>query len=158
MNWKEEAKEKLKKYDAMRQSVVNLPMEIKRLQLAAQSLRGVNPEALRIKSGERSKEEALMNNMVQRHELASLLEQAKSWLQITDRALATLTKEEKLILHSLYIYPQKGALDRLCNQLGVEHSSVYRKRDRALQHFTLALYGVEENMQESWAKTCKMNE
>ena len=31
---------------------------------------------------------------------------------------------------------------RLCEQLGVEQSSVYRKRDGALYRFTLALYGA----------------
>ena len=141
MNWKAEAMEKLRRYDAMRQAVLNLPEEIKRLQIAAQCLRGANTDTTPVKGGGNRREEALMNNLVHRQELQWSLEQAKSWLKMTDRALTTLTQEEKLILHRLYIYPERGALDRLCSELGVENSSIYRKRDRALQRFTIALYG-----------------
>ena len=141
MNWKTEATEKLRRYDAMRQAVLNLPVEIKRLQIAAQGLRSANPQAALLPKGENRREEALLNNMVHRQELNWSLEQAKDWLKITDRALTALSAEEKLILHRLYIYPERGALDRLCNELGVEHSSIYRKRDKALERFTVALYG-----------------
>ena len=37
MNWKEEAKEKLKKYAAMRLAIVNIPDEIKRLEIDAKN-------------------------------------------------------------------------------------------------------------------------
>ena len=142
MNWKSEAMEKLRRYDAMRQAVLNLPVEIKRLQIAAQSLRGVNSDTTPVKGGGNRREEALLNNLVHRQELCWSLEQAKNWLKMTDRALTALSAEEKLILHRLYIYPERGSLDRLCNELGVEHSSIYRKRDRALERFTIALYGT----------------
>ena len=141
MNWKTEAAEKLRKYDAMRQAVLNLPVEIKRLQIDAQSLRAANPRSVSVHGGGNRREDALMNNLVHRQELSWSLEQAKDWLKMTDRALTILTPEEKLILHRLYIYPERGALDRLCNELGVEHSSIYRKRDKALERFTMALYG-----------------
>ena len=52
--------------------------------------------------------------------------------------------EEKLILHRLYIYPEKGGVERLCKELGMETSSIYRRRDKALKHFTLAFYGVTD--------------
>ena len=76
-----------------------------------------------------------------RQELQWRLEQAQNWLACTDRALAVLSKEEKLVLHRFYISPEKGSIERLCNELGLESSSVYRKRDKALRHFTVALYG-----------------
>ena len=144
MNWKSEAMEKLRRYDAMRQAVLNLPVEIKRLQIAAQSLRGVNSDTTPVKGGGNRREEALLNNLVHRQELSWSLEQAKNWLKMTDRALTALSAEEKLILHRLYIYPEKGGLDRLCKELDVESSSVYRRRDRALKHFTLAYYGITD--------------
>ena len=141
MNWKTEAVDKLRKYDAMRQAVLNLPIEIKRLQLEAQSLRSMQLTSAPVKGSGGNREDALLNNLAHRQELQWSLEQAKGWLKITDRALTTLTQEEKLVLHRLYIYPEKGALERLCAELGVENSSIYRKRDKALQRFTLALYG-----------------
>jgi len=56
--------------------------------------------------------------------------------------MLALTREDQAILYSMYVQPQKGAVNKLCEQLGVEQSSVYRKRDGALYRFTLALYGA----------------
>jgi hypothetical protein len=33
-------------------------------------------------------------------------------------------------------------MDRLCQELDLEQSSIYRKRDQALRRFTTALYGI----------------
>ena len=145
MNWKLEAMEKLQRYDAMRQAEMNLPEEIKRLEAEAYSLRGKNMESTPVKTRGCRPEDILLSNLVQRQELASALEKTIRWLQITDRALSALTPEEKLILHRLYIYPERGSVDRLCGELNVEQSSIYRKRDKALRKFTIALYGMTEN-------------
>ena len=92
----------------------------------------------------RRREEALLNNIIHRQELLWTLEQAQMWLKSTDRALSALTTDEKLILHRLYIYPEKGSVERLCKELGLEVSTIYRRRDRALRRFTLAYYGIDE--------------
>lgn len=141
MNWKEEAIEKLRRYDAMRLCEENLPQEICRLEEAAASMRAAGLGAIVRTSAQRSQEDALLSNMVHRQELQHQLQQARQWLSITNRALGALTPEEKLVLHRLYIYPERGAVERLCNELGAEQSTVYRKRDKALQRFTMALYG-----------------
>ena len=144
MNWKAEAKEKLRKYDAMRLATINIPQEIERLEIDARSIRSARTDATPVTGGGNRREEAMLNNIIHRQELAWTLEQAHLWLQSTDRALTALTNEEKLILHRLYIYPEKGGLDRLCKELDVESSRVYRRRDRALKHFTLAYYGITD--------------
>ena len=143
MNWKTEAKEKLRRYDAMRLATINIPMEIQRLEIDAQSIRSARTDATPVSGGGNRREEAIMNNILHRQELAWTLQQAQMWLQTTDRALTALTPEEKQILHRLYIYPEKGNLERLCKELGVEASSIYRRRDKALEHFTLAFYGTQ---------------
>lgn len=144
MNWKAEAKEKLRRYDAMRLATINIPEEIERLEIDAQSIRSVKFDSAPVCGGGNRKEEALLNNIIHRQELAWTLQQAQMWLKATDRALTALTGDEKLILHRLYIYPQTGALEKLCKELGVESSSIYRRRDKALRHFTLAFYGIDE--------------
>ena len=144
MNWKAEAKEKLRKYDAMRLATINIPEEIQRLEVDARSIRSARSDSTPVKGGGSRREEAMLNNIIHRQELTRTLEQARLWVKTTDRALSALTKEEKLILHSLYIYPDKGNVDRLCKELGMESSSIYRRRDKALEHFTLAYYGITE--------------
>ncbi len=142
MNWKEEAADKLRRYDAMRLAVTNIPEELERLEQEAGSLRGADPSKTRIISS-KCQDSILINNLVRRGELASNFNQAQSWLRTTNRALEALTPEERLVLHRLYICPERGALERLCCELGVEQSSIYRKRDKALHRFTMALYGVD---------------
>ena len=134
MNWKAEAKEKLRRYDAMRLATINIPEEIVRLEMDGDVVNG----------GGSKREEALLNNIIERQELLWTLEQAQLWLKTTDRALSALARDEKQILHRLYIYPERGAPERLCKELGMELSTVYRRRDKALKHFTLAYYGIDE--------------
>lgn len=143
MNWKNEAKEKLRRYDAMRLATINIPQELHRLEIDAQSIRSARTDATPVSGGGSKREDALLNNILHRQELTWTLQQAQAWLQITDRALTTLTQAEKLILTRLYIYPEKGGLERLCKELDMESSSVYRHREQALKRFTMALYGIE---------------
>ena len=145
MNWKNEAMDRLRQYDAMRLAVTNIPQEIKRLEAASVALRGARTDGTPVQSGGRCREEAILDNMMSRQELQWRLEQAESWLCCMDRALGALTGEEKLVLQRFYICPEKGSVDRLCSELGLESSSVYRKRDKALRRFTVALYGSAEH-------------
>lgn len=145
MNWKEEAAEKLRKYDAMRTATENIPQELQRLELSARAIRASGAESPRVQTSRNRQEEQLLNNIVHRQELRWALENAKSWVKTTDHALSALSPEDRLVLSRLYVYPEKGALQRLCQDLGVEQSSIYRRRDRALRNFTTALYGTIEN-------------
>lgn len=142
MNWKEEATEKLRKYDAMRLSLQNLPEELHRLEQAACAIRSARTDGTPVKGGSNRREDMLLSNLVCREELTNALNQAKIWVSTTDRALGALTPEEKLILHRLYIYPERNAVERLCGELDLEQSSIYRRRDQALHRFTTALYGI----------------
>ncbi len=144
MIWKDAAMEKLRRYHIMRQALCNIPEEIKRLREEVRSIRGANPETISVRGGGGHREELLINNLVQRQELEWNLKRVKHWLAVADRGLAALLPDEKLILQRLYLHPEKGALERLCSELGVEQSTVYRKRDQALQRFTVALYGFAE--------------
>lgn len=145
MNWKNEAMEKLRRYDAMQRATVNIPLEISRLKAEAEAvgcgLAIVPPGSRDL----RREEDALMNNLVIRQQLQWSLDQAKWWTGTVSRALDALDPEERLVLQQLYIVPQNGALKRLSDHLGKEKSSIYRCRDKALHKFTLSLYGAEES-------------
>lgn len=142
MNWKAEAKDKLRKYDAKKMATINIPQQITRLEGEYTAIRSATGDGAHICGGTSAREDALINNIAERQELALSLQSAKAWVEIVDRALSCLRPEEKLILHRLYIYPEKGSVERLCKELGVESSSVYRRRDQAIKTFTLALYGT----------------
>jgi len=144
MKWKDEAIEKLKRYDAMHTAQQNIAREIARLKEEAFAIRRADPSAAPVRGSGGRYDEVLMNNIVKRQELAWTLKQVKLWISNTDRGLQALNEEERQVLQRLYLYPKKGAVDRLCEELGLEQSSVYRRRDQALEHFTIAMYGFTE--------------
>ena len=145
MNWKTEAMEKLRKYEAMRQAMINIPMEINRLEAEYTAVGNANPERQPGNRDVRRREDRLLNNLVCRQELQRTLEQGKLWMETVTHALTGLKPEERLVLHWLYIDPQDGGMEKLCQKLQVEKSSIYRRRDRALEKFTLAMYGATES-------------
>lgn len=140
MNWKNEATEKLKRYSTMRVSLENLRDEIKRLELESRSIRCACVDGVSVRTSGGQKD-VLLNNLIKKQEVKDSLHRTKLWLSCTDRALESLSEEERMLLREMYIYPQKGSMQNLCVRLGVEQSSVYRRRDAALEHFTQALYG-----------------
>lgn len=141
MDWKAEAKDKLRKYDAMKMATINIPQEIARLESKATAIRSARADSTPIHGGSSGREDAMINNIAKRKELEWTLSDAAAWVDMVERAMTCLKKDEKTILQRLYIYPEKGSLERLCNELGLEKASIYRRRDQALQTFTLALYG-----------------
>lgn len=136
--------EKLRRYDSMRRALGNIPEEIRRLKEEARAIRVSSFDHIVVRGGGGSREDALIDNLVKRQELEWTLKRVKHWVLVADRGLAALLPDEKLVLQRLYLHPEKDALQRLCDELGVEQSSIYRKRDQALQRFTTALYGFAE--------------
>ena len=145
MNWKNEAMERLKRYDAMCLAAENIPLEIRRLEEEATSIRSARTDGNRVQASGSRREEILLENMMRRQELHWQLDQTQVWLSCMNKALGALTPEEELVLHRFYMCPEKGSVEKLCQELGLESSSVYRKRDKALRQFTIVLYGSAEN-------------
>lgn len=144
MNWKREAIDKLKNYEAHRQALENIPREIKRLESAYTGLRSASTENAPVSGGGGTREDCALSNIVLRDELKRRLKEARLWTAQVDKALAVLGEEETLVLDRFYIHRAKGAVEALCESLSLEKSAVYDRRDKALRHFTLALYGVTE--------------
>lgn len=144
MDWKREAMEKLKRYNAMKQSLRSIPEEITRLELEMQSIRSATSDGTLVSGGGSGREDRYLSNIVHREELSRSLEQAKVWVRLVDTGLAILSQEERLVLDRFYINPAMGNVDRLCMELGIEKSQVYTRKNSALHHFTLSLYGCAE--------------
>lgn len=144
MNWKSEAVDKLRQYEAKKLSLVNIPLEISRLESAARGVRSAASDGTPVSGGGSGREDMLLSNIVHREELERSLEQAKKWVALVDAALAILSTEERLLLERFYVHPERGSVDRLCEELRCEKATVYRRRDKAIHRFTLALYGGTE--------------
>lgn len=145
MDWKREAKDKLRNYSARRTALENIPEEIRRLEARATGIRSASADGTPVRGGGNGREDMLLSNIAERDELHLQLKNAQKWVENVDRAMTTLTAEERLVLERLYIYPAMGNVDRLCGELGIEKSAVYERRDKALRRFTLAYYGAVES-------------
>ncbi len=144
MNWKREAIDKLKNYEAHREALENIPKEIKRLESAYAGIRSATTDGTPVSGGGNTREDFMLSNIVHRDELKRRLREARLWVAQVDKALAVLDDEERLVLDRFYIHRAKGNVGELCERLNVEQATVYRKRDSALRRFTIALYGVTE--------------
>lgn len=146
MNWKFEAIDKLKGYGAHKRALENIPREIKRLEEAFGGIRSATTDGTPVDGGGNAREDMLLSNIAHREELERTLRQAKAWVQMVDAGLEVLDDEERLVLDRFYINRAKGNVDRLCGELGLQDSrSAYKRKDKALRNFTIAMYGVVEN-------------
>lgn len=146
MDWKQEAADKLLQYEARRQAVGNIQEEIMRLELDYSGLRAAALDADKVqKSKDNGREDMMLTNIVRRNELKKQLESCRAWVALVDRALQTLDKDDTIVLDAFYIHRHKNACELVCEKLDREKAQVYRRRDRALRRFTIALYGGMES-------------
>ena len=138
MNWKEEATQRLMDYKPVRVSLNSMRRELKRLEMEATALRS---GTVQMGGGCGCREDRQLNNMIRRQELSDALDQAVLWVDITDHALGCLEDQEKELLVRIYIEGDWGNVTQLAQDLGMERSTVYRRRDEALRKFTVAMYG-----------------
>lgn len=144
MDWKKEAIDKLRIYDARKNALTSIPQEIQRLEDAFSGIRSASADGTPVCGSGSGREDMLLSNIAHRDELRRSLRQAKTTVAIVERGLAVLDAEERLVLDRFYIHPARGNADRLCEELGIEKASVYRRKESALRRFTIALYGVVE--------------
>lgn len=145
MNWKYEAIDKLKQYEAKKQSLESIPFEIARLGSVMKSIRSATADGTPVQGGGSGREDMMLSNIVQREELERSLEQAQKWVDLVDAGLDILSEEERLILDRFYIHSERGAADRLAGDLHMDVKTVYKRKDDALRRFTISLYGGTES-------------
>lgn len=144
--WKFKAIDKLKGYSAQKASLANLPEEIAQLESEAYSIKSATSDGTPVKGGGSGREDRLLSNITNRDEHKLMLERAQKSVSSIERGLSVLDKTERRILEMVYIHPEAGAVQRLMNELGLaETSSVYKRINKALMHFTMAMYGGTES-------------
>ena len=144
MDWKREAADKLRCYEAKRASAVLAREEMQRLTYEATRIRSAAADGTPVRGGGSTREDVMVDNIVRRGELDTAMRIAALWVRTVEAGLAVLDAEERHILDRFYIRRAGGHVERLCEELHLEKSQVYERKDRALRHFTLALYGVVE--------------
>lgn len=143
--WKYKAIDKLKDYPLKKTALINLPEEIKRLEIEAQSIKSATSDGMPVKGGGNGREDRLISNIVTREEHKAMLSMAKLAVEMVDRGLSALNQDEKHILNEMYINKSSGSKERLMSEYCIsEESSLYKKINKALLRFTMAMYGITE--------------
>lgn len=146
MDWKIEATDKLKQYEAKRQSLQVIPLEIAQIESTMTGIRSARTDSIAIRnSGGNARENMMLSCIVRKEELQRNLEQAELRVEAVTAALDALSDDERKILDRMYIHREKKAADRLAGELFVDIATVYRWKDDALRKFTIALYGCTES-------------
>ncbi len=144
--WKRKAIDRLSDYTAQKVALLNIPDEIARMESEATSIRSATADSTPVKGGSSRREDMRLSNIVNREEHKAMLERAQYAVRAVDRGLSVLSKEERHIIDVMYIFREKRADERLMDEFGLqERSSLYKRINKALHHFTIAMYGATES-------------
>lgn len=143
MKWKEEILERLERYPLMEKATKTIPLELQRLEAEAEAMGSMDLTRTAGRSAKK-REDWLLNNLAMRQRLQWSLEDAVSWLGVTNMAIGSLPREEQWVLENMYIR-KLADMEAVQSYLRVERSTAYRRRDLALEHFALALFGGLES-------------
>lgn len=144
MNSIDEVISDLKKLEARRAALTNIPEQIQILENAYTALRAAKTDGDPVSGGTNNRENILIDNIDKRMILKKNYEIIKAEVEMMDRNLAALTKNERLVLTRFFINKEKYAIDRLTAELGYEQAQIYRLRDAALRNLAMRMYGVIE--------------
>ena len=139
--WRKQAESDLKIYEASKQALINIPDQIKELEEKLTSIRSQSADSVSVKGGGGSRDDAYLNNIVARDRLKANLEDSRRFVSRVSNAMSILTEDEKELLRRFYMIPEKGAAYNMAAEKHVDHKTVYRWKDDALDRFTIAMYG-----------------
>lgn len=144
-NWKYDIKDDLARYGGQLVAVTTLPDELRRLELEYESIKIANTDTTPVQGGGTVYEDRLLTNIARRDKTAMALSMTQIDIERIEAALDCLDETERHIVDTMYIHRQRGAIERLREELGLEDErSVYKRAEKALKKLTYALYGREE--------------
>jgi hypothetical protein len=80
--------------------------------------------------------------MVRKEDLEKRIREYSLFFKVYDPAWLRLTEKEKFILMSFVSYRKKqDAIDRICDQYGIEVSQAYRLKNEAASRFRRLMFG-----------------
>lgn len=141
--WKNWAVNELQSYEARKQAIENISERIRDIEERMIGIRSTGSDSAAVRGGGSGREDMYINCICQKAELEKNLKNDHSDVRQIERALSVLSEDDRMILHRFYVCREKGAARRLANDLGIDEKSVYRRKDAALQQFTIAMFGRE---------------
>ena len=144
MDWKREAEYELKQYTGRCRALKNIKLRHQALKEEMTALKGASTDRIPVRGGASRMEDALVNNIVERQRLELTYKLTRKLVDLTKQGLEALSEQERDILTRFYVEEGKYTADRLCEELHLERTRIYRLKDQALYNFTINMYGMEK--------------
>ena len=145
MNYKDRLIPELKTLQDKREALINIPEQIKILEMRYGALRAAQTDAQPVSGSSISRRENdLLCNIAERNALKLDLMIAQREVALMESALHSLSDVEQRVLDRAYINRRKNYIEQLCVELNYEVAQVYRIKDSALIKLARILYGRAE--------------
>lgn len=133
----------LEDFDGMQFIIENTPDEIRMTQNAMVGIGSPNMDGLPHAHNPKAGEDRLLNALEKIDILRERFRQAEEYMAWFKPAWEKLDEEERFVLDAFFRSNGYGAdaASLVCEKYDIEHSSAYRKKNRALDHLQLLLYG-----------------
>lgn len=141
MNWQQEAIRDLQKYLSRKNSILTMTEKIKMLDARAQRFGGTS-NSVPVQGGGNKLEDSLVNCITEKMQLEENIAIAKKQVELIERGLKYISDDERTVLNLFYINRPTNHIERACDALHCEKSTVYRIKDSALYRFTIAMYAI----------------
>lgn len=137
MDWKICAVDDLRRYKQMKIGIINSKEKLKFVENTAMRYNLSNA-----KRGLRT-DTNIINALVEASRLRQNIASTERLTKLVERGLDSLSDEERRIIDRFYMANTPLSTRVLSEELGYEPRTLYRIRDRALEKFTIAMYGIE---------------
>lgn len=141
MDYRKQVIERLRNLQEERAALVNLPEQIKALEMQFVSLRAVRTDSDPVSGGTNRREDALINNIAEREEREADLEWTRREVAILERNIAALKPNERRALELFYISGERQAAERMAEEVGYSVQQVHRIKTAAVENLARRLYG-----------------
>lgn len=142
MNWQKSAIEDLRKHEAQVKSLENIRLRIAALASSFEAIKCGLSDSTPVQGGASRGEERMINNIAERKRLEHTYRATKRLVELVEKGLDGLAPEERRVLELMFIHRERGAVDRLMEEMHLEKTRVYEIKDRALYKFTTSMYGL----------------
>ena len=125
-------------------AIDSLQDEIDMLTARMEGIRSPARDATPVQGGGSTAEDRIVNAICNKDSLTVNHELVKWQVRQMDRGLSTLTDQQRRILEVAVMRREYNAIDRLCDELHISRSELYRRMDDAIKKYTICRYGVTE--------------
>lgn len=144
IDYKKTCKWELGRYYEKLMAIDSLQDEIDMLTARMEGIRSPKMDATPVQGGSSTAEERIINAICNRDNLTVNHELVKWQVRQMDRGLSILTDQQRRILEVAVMRREYNAIDRLCDELHISRSELYRRMDEAIKRYAICRYGVTE--------------